>query len=143
MNISEASRLSGISAKMIRYYEKVGLIPPASRTRSNYRAYQPRDVHMLRFIRHARDLGFSVTAIDTLLGLWGDQARQSADVRALALQHIQALRTKIAGLEQIARTLERLIDACHGDERPDCPILDSLESADNDVPSSPSEPSKP
>lgn len=71
MNISEASRLSGISAKMIRYYEKVGLIPPASRTRSNYRAYQPRDVHMLRFIRHARDLGFSVTAIDTLLGLWG------------------------------------------------------------------------
>ncbi len=128
---------------MIRYYEKVGLIPPASRTRSNYRAYLPRDVHMLRFIRHARDLGFSVTAIDTLLGLWGDQARQSADVRALALQHIQALRTKIAGLEQIARTLERLIDACHGDERPDCPILDTLESADDDMPYSPSEPSKP
>ena len=128
MNISEASRLSGISAKMIRYYEKVGLIPPASRTKSNYRAYLTRDVHMLRFIRHARDLGFSVAAIETLLGLWGNQERQSADVRALALQHIEVLRTKIAGLEQMARTLERLVDACHGDDRPDCPILDQLES---------------
>jgi len=128
MNISEAARLSGISAKIIRYYEKVGLIPPATRTKSNYRAYLARDVHKLRFIRQARDLGFSVSAISTLLGLWGDQRRQSADVRALALQHIEVLRTKISGLEQIARTLERLVEACHGDDRPDCPILDELEA---------------
>ncbi len=131
MNISEASRLSGISAKMIRYYEKVGLIPPASRTRSNYRAYLARDVHMLRFIRHARDLGFSVSSIATLLELWKDDARKSADVQALALEHIEALRTRIAGLDQIAQTLERLVHACHGDDRPDCPILEELEAPED------------
>jgi len=128
MNIGEASKASGVSAKMIRYYEETGLIPPAGRTASGYRVYSEQDVHMLRFIRRARDLGFTVDGISELLGLWRDQSRQSADVKRLALDHVADLRRKIADLEDMASTLEALARACHGNDRPDCPILSELEA---------------
>lgn len=128
MNIGDAAKASGVSAKMIRYYEETGLIPPAGRTASGYRVYSSQDVHMLRFIRRARDLGFSVDGISELLGLWRDQSRQSADVKRLALAHVADLRRKIAELEDMASTLETLVHACHGNDRPDCPILSELEA---------------
>lgn len=127
MNIGEAARASGVSAKMIRYYEETGLIPPAARRESGYRDYGPADVHRLRFIRRARDLGFPVAEIDALLGLWRDKERQSADVKRIAQAHIADLRARIAKLEQMAGTLEALIGCCAGDDRPDCPILADLE----------------
>ncbi len=130
MNIGQAAQASGVSAKMIRYYEQVGLIPPAARTAAGYRDYAQADVHMLRFIRRSRDLGFSITEISDLLGLWRDRSRRSADVKTIALTHIADLRRKIAGLEQMAATLEHLATCCSGDHRPDCPILDDLEKAD-------------
>ncbi len=126
MNIGEAARASGVSAKMIRYYEQVALIPPAGRTASGYRAYSQADVHVLRFVRRARDLGFSVAEIDELLGLWRDRSRQSADVKRIAQAHIADLQRKIDGLRQMADTLQALSDCCAGDERPDCPILADL-----------------
>lgn len=129
MNIGEAARASGVSAKMIRYYEHVGLIPPAERKSSGYRDYSNRDVHMLRFVRRARDLGFSVAEIDELLQLWRDQSRQSADVKRIALGHVAGLKRKIAELNQMAATLTHLAECCSGDHRPDCPILDELEKA--------------
>lgn len=128
MNIGDAAKASGVSAKMIRYYEETGLIPPAGRTASGYRVYADQDVHMLRFIRRARDLGFSVDGIRELLGLWRDQSRHSADVKRLALAHVADLRRKIAELEDMASTLETLAGACHGNDRPDCPILAELET---------------
>lgn len=128
MNIGDAAKASGVSAKMIRYYEETGLIPPARRRASGYRIYTDQDVHMLRFIRRARDLGFSVDGISELLGLWRDQSRQSADVKRLALAHVADLRRKIAELEDMASTLETLAGACHGNDRPDCPILSELEA---------------
>lgn len=128
MNIGNAAKASGVSAKMIRYYEETGLIPPAGRTAAGYRVYSDQDVHMLRFIRRARDLGFSVEGIRELLGLWRDQSRQSADVKRLALAHVADLRRKIAELEDMASTLEALASACHGNDRPDCPILSELET---------------
>jgi Cu(I)-responsive transcriptional regulator len=129
MNIGEAARGSGVSAKMIRYYEQAGLIPPAERTASGYRDYSSRDVHMLRFVRRARDLGFSVAEIDELLQLWRDRSRQSADVKRIALGHVASLERKIAELKQMAATLSHLAECCSGDHRPDCPILDELENA--------------
>lgn len=126
MNIGEAARASGVSAKMIRYYEQSGLIPPADRTAAGYRDYSGSDVHRLRFIRRARDLGFAVAEIAELLGLWGDRSRQSADVKRVAKAHIADLRRKIESLEQMAGTLQTLIDCCAGDDRPDCPILAEL-----------------
>lgn len=131
MNIGQAAEASGVSAKMIRYYEQNGLIPPAARTESGYRVYSKQDVHMLRFIRRARDLGFSVDAIGDLLDLWRDQSRQSADVKQLALEHVRSLRQKIGELEAMADTLEDLATNCSGDHRPDCPILNDLEQADD------------
>jgi MerR family copper efflux transcriptional regulator len=126
MNIGEASAASGVSAKMIRYYEQIGLIPAAARTESGYRIYSATDVETLRFIRRARDLGFSVEEMGTLLALWQDKARKSADVKRVALQHVEAIEKRISELEGMARTLRHLAGHCHGDKRPDCPILDDL-----------------
>ncbi|MCV2216915.1 Cu(I)-responsive transcriptional regulator [Thauera sp. Sel9] len=130
MNIGEAARASGVSAKMIRYYESVGLIPPAARTDSGYRAYTGSDVHMLRFIRRARDLGFAVAEIHDLLGLWRDRSRKSADVKRVAQQHIADLQRRIDELRQMADTLQTLVACCAGDDRPDCPILANLENTE-------------
>lgn len=126
MNIGQAAEASGVSAKMIRYYEGIGLIPAAARTTSGYRSYGEREVNILRFVRRARDLGFSVPTIRELLALWQDQARASGDVKALALAHVGELNRKIAEMGEMVRTLEHLAEACHGDDRPDCPILEEL-----------------
>ncbi len=127
MTIGQAAKASGISAKMLRYYERVGLLPDPPRTDAGYRLYAPEDVHTLRFVRRARDLGFSVEQILNLLGLWQDRTRASADVKSVAAAHVRELRDKIEAMEQMARTLEDLIAHCHGDERPECPILEELE----------------
>lgn len=126
MNIGEAASESGVSAKMIRYYESVDLIPAVSRTEAGYRIYSDSDVHTLRFIRRARDLGFSVEKIRELLALWRDRSRASADVKRIAFLHVQELDYKARELSAMARTLQHLADNCHGDSRPDCPILESL-----------------
>jgi MerR family transcriptional regulator, copper efflux regulator len=129
MNIGEASRASGVSAKMIRYYESIGLIPPASRSGNGYRTYGERDVHTLGFIKRARRLGFSVEQIGRLVHLWQDQGRSSAEVKTIAMDHVGELRRKIDELEAMCRTLEHLALNCHGDHKPDCPILDDLAGA--------------
>jgi len=129
MNIGQAAQASGLSAKMIRYYEQTGLIPPARRNESGYRNYAPSDVHMLRFIRRGRELGFAMPQISELLSLWRDKSRQSAEVKRIAAAHMNELREKIDGLEQMANTLQTLIECCAGDNRPDCPILTDLENA--------------
>jgi len=126
MQIGEASKRTGVSAKMIRHYESIGLIPSADRRDSNYRDYGHHDVHRLGFIRRARDLGFSIEEIRDLLRLWGDQARSSADVKALTLVHINELDRKISLLSEMRDTLAHLANACDGDHRPDCPIITSL-----------------
>jgi MerR family copper efflux transcriptional regulator len=126
MRIGEAAAACGVSAKMIRHYEAQGLISRAGRTQSGYRVYAEDDVHVLRFIRRARDLGFSMKETRTLLGLWNNRRRASADVKRLATRHIAELDAKIAGLQAMRRTLTSLAHNCHGDERPDCPILDDL-----------------
>jgi len=133
MNIGQASKESGVSAKMIRYYEQTGLIPAADRTPSGYRDYSDTDVHMLRFVRRARDLGFSVAEISDLLGLWRDETRQSAEVKRLAQGHITELKKKIKGLQDMAHSLSMLVNAsCRGDHRPHCPILQSLDTDPED-----------
>ena len=134
MNIGQAAKASGVSAKMIRYYEQTGLIPPADRKESGYRDYSDTDVHMLRFIRRARDLGFSIAEIGDLVGLWRDETRQSAEVKRLAQGHISPLDKKIKDLQDMAHTLTMLVNACKGDHRPHCPILERLETdqADED-----------
>jgi len=126
MQIGEASRATGVSAKMIRHYESIGLIPAAERRESNYRDYDAEDVHRLGFIRRARDLGFSIDEIRDLLKLWGDRRRSSRDVKALTLAHIAELDQKIALLGEMRTTLAHLADCCDGNGRPDCPIIDSL-----------------
>ena len=126
MNIGEAAEASGVSAKMIRYYEKTGLVDPAERTPSGYRVYTDRDVHTLRFIRRSRDLGFSVEQIRNLLGLWSDRSRASADVKAVARDHVGRLCQKVAELQAMIETLNDLAKNCSDDERPDCPILRDL-----------------
>ena len=130
LTIGEAARRTGVSAKMIRWYEATGLLPPAVRSETGYRHYGEADLHTLRFIRRARDLGFSVDGIADLLALWRDRARPSAGVKAIAQEQIADLRRRIAELEGMARTLEHLSDACCGDDRPECPILDDLAAAD-------------
>jgi len=126
VNIGQAAEQSGVSAKMIRYYEQIGLIVPPRRTDSNYRVYGEDEVHVLRFIRRARTLGFSVEETGTLLALWQDKTRASAEVKDIANSHISALETKIAELEGMVKTLKHLAHCCQGDNRPDCPILDDL-----------------
>ncbi|MBL8379158.1 MAG: Cu(I)-responsive transcriptional regulator [Burkholderiales bacterium] len=126
VNIGQAAAASGVSAKMIRHYEEIGLVPPAARTQSGYRMYSEADVHTLRFIRRARDLGFSVKQITALLGLWRDRRRASARVKALTREHIALLDQRILEMTEMRRTLAHLAARCHGDERPDCPILEDL-----------------
>ena len=126
MNIGEAAKASGVSAKMIRHYEDISLIPKARRTDSGYRRYDGVDVHALRFIRQARSLGFSIKQIQALLSLWRDQRRPSSKVKALALAHIKELDARIREMQAMKRTLQSLAEHCHGDERPECPILDGL-----------------
>jgi Cu(I)-responsive transcriptional regulator len=126
MQIGDASRATGVSAKMIRHYESIGLIPAADRRDSNYRDYGHQDLHRLGFIRRARDLGFSIDEIRDLLRLWGDSNRESAEVKALANRHISDLDRKIALLGEMRATLATLADACDGDHRPDCPIIEGL-----------------
>jgi MerR family transcriptional regulator, copper efflux regulator len=127
LNIGQASEKTGVSAKMIRYYEEIGLIPPSTRSESGYRLYGEKDLHTLRFIRRARDLGFSMEEIGGLLALWKDRARKSSDVKRLALKHVADLRAKIAELTGMANAIEHLADCCAGNNRPDCPILEELE----------------
>ena len=126
MNIGQASLASGVSQRMIRHYETIGLIPKAARRSSGYRDYEARDVHTLRFIRRARDLGFPIEEIGQLLALWRDRSRASADVKALASARAQELERKERELRAMRRSLEALAAACHGDDRPDCPILEDL-----------------
>jgi MerR family copper efflux transcriptional regulator len=126
LNIGEAAQASGVSAKMIRHYESIGLLPAARRTASGYRVYDAQDVRLLQFIHRGRALGFSLEKIADLLALWQDQDRASADVRRLAEQHIAELNRKIEELQAMKRTLETLAHSCHGDQRSDCPILDDL-----------------
>jgi Cu(I)-responsive transcriptional regulator len=130
MQIGQAASASGVSAKMIRHYESIGLIGPAARRDSNYRTYQAEDLHRLRFIRRARDLGFSVERIRDLLKLWSDRDRSSAEVKAIALGHLAELDRKIDDMRAMAETVRRLAEACEGDRRPHCPILEGLAGAD-------------
>jgi len=126
LNIGQAASASGVSAKMIRHYEDIGLLPAATRTAAGYRQYGAGDVHTLRFIRHARDLGFSLPEIGELVGLWRNRSRPSRQVKALASAHIRELEQKAQELLAMKATLEHLVHCCHGDDRPECPILDSL-----------------
>lgn len=126
MNIGQASRASGVTAKMIRYYESVGLLRPAARRDNGYRDYGDTDVHELRFIRRARGLGFDMAEIAELLSLWRDRSRASRDVHRVASGHISALEGRIADLKAMVDTLSTLVSCCHGDDRPDCPILADL-----------------
>ena len=128
MNIGAAASASGVSAKMIRHYEGVGLLPPANRTASGYRQYSDKDVSTLRFIRHCRDLGFSLEQISELLDLWQNRKRSSRQVKALAQAHIAELDEKLKELQAMRSTLEHLVHCCNGDDRPDCPIIESLAS---------------
>jgi Cu(I)-responsive transcriptional regulator len=127
MNIGQASTASGVSAKMIRYYEAIGLVPRADRRESGYRDYGSADVHRLRFIRRARDLGFSVEQIRELLRLWTDRHRSNAEVKALALGHVAELKERAKHLNEMAEVLRHLASACEGDGRPECPIIEGLE----------------
>ncbi|MBV4539268.1 MULTISPECIES: Cu(I)-responsive transcriptional regulator [Pseudomonas] len=126
MNIGQAARRSGLSTKMIRYYESIGLLKPAQRSDSGYRLYQQEDLHSLAFIKRSRDLGFSLDEVAKLLTLWQDRQRASADVKALATEHIQALNQRIEELVSLRDTLSELVAHCQGDDRPDCPILKDL-----------------
>ena len=129
MNIGQAASASGVSAKMIRYYESIDLIPRSARRDSGYRDYGPADIHRLAFIRRARDLGFSIEQIRQLLRLWSDDHRSSAEVKAIALQHVAELRQRARDLNEMAEALKHLASACEGDSRPECPIIKGLEGA--------------
>jgi MerR family copper efflux transcriptional regulator len=126
MNIGQAAAASGVSAKMIRHYEAIGLTRPPARTLANYRTYSENDVNILRFVRRARTLGFPMADIKELLGLWQNRARASTSVKKVAGRHLEELNRKIVELKTMASTLEHLVDHCRGDHRPDCPILEDL-----------------
>ena len=132
-NIGDASSASGVSAKMIRHYESLGLLPEPQRTAAGYRVYDDTDVHSLRFIRRARDLGFSMKEVEQLLSLWRNRRRASADVRKVAQEHIADLDRRITELQEMRKTLEHLVHHCRGDHRPECPILDGLADQADDV----------
>lgn len=127
MNIGEVSEKSGVSAKMIRYYEDIGLVPAAQRTASGYRNYGEHDIHTLAFVRRARDLGFPIERIRELIKLWTDKSRSSHEVKDIALAHIASLDADILKLTALRDVLRHLAERCHGDDRPECPILDDLE----------------
>jgi Cu(I)-responsive transcriptional regulator len=129
MNIGQASQASGVSVKMIRHYEAIGLLPKMARTSANYRVYGDNDIHTLRFIRRARTLGFSMKDIQELVGLWQNRSRSSAAVKKIAGKHADALEARIAEMQGMLRTLEHLVRHCHGDHRPECPILEDLAKA--------------
>lgn len=129
MNIGQAAKQTGLSAKMIRYYESIDLLPAAGRSDSGYRQYSQQDLHRLAFIKRSRDLGFSLAEVSQLLALWQDRQRASADVKALAAAHISELERKINELSSLRDTLKELMDSCQGNDRPDCPILKDLESS--------------
>lgn len=129
MNIGQAAQATGVTPKMIRHYESLGLLPAVARSDAGYRRYDERTLHTLRFIRRARDLGFSLDEIAQLLGLWADPQRASAEVRALAQRHVADLDERIARMQAMRRSLQALVQCCHGDARPDCPILDDLAGA--------------
>ncbi|MDR0259896.1 MAG: Cu(I)-responsive transcriptional regulator [Comamonas sp.] len=124
--IGDAARRAGVSARMVRHYESLGLLPAVARTDSGYRQYGPADVHTLRFIRRSRELGFSIEEIEALLGLWQDQGRASSQVKHIAQRHVAELGERIAAMQAMQRTLQSLVHCCQGDDRPDCPILDDL-----------------
>ncbi|SMP51520.1 Cu(I)-responsive transcriptional regulator [Noviherbaspirillum suwonense] len=126
MNIGQAAEAAGVNAKMIRYYESIGLISAASRTDAGYRQYNEKDIRTLRFIRRSRELGFSIERIKTLLSLWEDRGRKSSDVKELAGKYIAELDRDIEKLQSIRSQLQHLADCCHGDHRPDCPIIEDL-----------------
>ncbi|WP_275699226.1 Cu(I)-responsive transcriptional regulator [Ramlibacter paludis] len=126
VNIGEAAKRSGVSAKMVRHYEGLGLLPRVTRTDGGYRQYSEAEVHTLRFIKRGRDLGFSMEEIGELVGLWQNRRRASANVRKIAQKHADDLGQKIAAMQEMRKTLAHLIHCCHGDERPDCPILEDL-----------------
>ena len=126
VNFGDAARASGVSAKMVRHYESLGLLGAVARTDSGYRQYSAADIHTLRFIKRARDLGFSMAEIGNLVGLWHDQARASSEVKRVAQQHLIELENRIQAMQDMRRTLQKLVQSCQGDDRPDCPILDNL-----------------
>jgi Cu(I)-responsive transcriptional regulator len=128
VNIGEAAARSGVSAKMVRHYESLGLLPHVARTEAGYRQYGEKEVHTLRFIRRARDLGFSMAEIAELLKLWQNRRRASADVKRIALAHVADLERRMAEMNAMKQTLQQLASCCHGDHRPDCPIIDGLAS---------------
>lgn len=132
-NIGQAATATGISAKMIRHYESIGLMQRANRTFANYRIYSPSDIHTLQFIRRARGLGFSMKQIEALLGLWQNRSRASSQVKKLAQQHVDELDARILDMTEMRATLLKLVTHCHGDHRPDCPILADLGSAPKKV----------
>lgn len=127
MNIGELAKLSGVNAKLIRHYEAIGLVPKASRTEAGYRIYSKSDIQFLKFIKRARSLGFSMAEIKKLIGLWRNKSRASKEVKAMALAHIRDLEAKIEEMRDMASSLRQLAKTCHGDSRPECPILKSLE----------------
>lgn len=128
MKIGEAAVQSGVSTKMVRYYESIGLIRPARRSAKGYRGYDETDVHTLKFIRRCRDLGFNMSEVASLLALWQNRRRKSAEVKRLAGLHVNELQTKIDALQSMVNTLSHLMHCCHGDDRPECPILEELEN---------------
>lgn len=126
MNIGEAAKVSGINAKLIRHYETIGIIPKAQRSSAGYRVYKEADIHVLSFVKKARGLGFSMKEIKKLVNLWRNKSRASSEVKAMAQAHVKTLEEKIGELQSMAETLRHLARNCHGDNRPDCPILDDL-----------------
>ena len=126
LSIGQLAQATGVPAKTIRYYEETGLLQPPSRKKNGYRVYGEKDRHLLRFVKRARDLGFSVEQVGDLLKLWNNRKRKSRDVRQLASEHLLEIERKIAQLEQLRASLSQLVDTCHGDDAPDCPILEDL-----------------